>query len=71
MSFDPNWKLSPVDALAVHLKVALTRRSVSWGTALFTDEQWAEMCQEIIDGVNGDKTADALIIAQSDLDACA
>lgn len=46
--FQPDWRLPPPDALAVVLRLALLRRGVSFGDALATDEQWSEMCSEII-----------------------
>ena len=46
--FQPSWRLDPPDALAVVIRIALHRRGVVWGDALATDEQWHEMCAEII-----------------------
>lgn len=46
--FQPDWRLRLPDALAVVLRIALHRRGVKLGDALATDEQWSEMCAEII-----------------------
>jgi hypothetical protein len=46
--FHPDWRLDPPDALAVVMRIALHRRGVEFGDALATDEQWSDMCSEII-----------------------
>lgn len=52
--FEPDWRLPPPDALATIMRIALHRRGVKWGDALATDEQWTEMCGEIIDQMEHD-----------------
>lgn len=63
--FNPNWKLLPADELAVHLKLALTRRSVEWGETLHTDEQWSEMSGEILEGLRNDAIETPTITVRS------
>ena len=46
--FQPDWRLAPSGALATVLQIALHRRGVMVGDKLETDEQWDEMCSEII-----------------------
>lgn len=60
--FQPDWRLPPPDALAVHIKIALHRRGVSWGDKLSTDEQWRQMCVEIISGIVYDRISPMMIV---------
>lgn len=48
VGFSPDWKLPRRDELAIAFRIALTKRGVTWGETLHTDEQWAEMADEII-----------------------
>lgn len=49
--FQPDWRLDAPDALATHLRIALHRRGVECRENLATDEQWREMCVEIIEAM--------------------
>ena len=46
--FQPDWRLDQPAALANVLQISLHRRGVRFGDMLSTDEQWAEMCEDII-----------------------
>lgn len=52
--FEPDWKLPPRDELAIAIRLSLTRRGIEWGDNLATDEQWAEMADEIIETLERD-----------------
>ena len=52
--FEPDWKLPRRDELAVAIRISLTRRGVTGCENLQTDEQWAEMADEIIDALETD-----------------
>ena len=52
IAFDLDWKLEPVDAVAVRLSLALTKHIPGWPGA--TDEQLTEVAQDIIDSLSPD-----------------
>jgi hypothetical protein len=52
--FELDWKLPRRDELAIAIRISLTRRGVTWGENLHTDEQWAEMADEIIETLETD-----------------
>jgi hypothetical protein len=60
--FQPDWRLPPQDALATHIQLALTRRGISLAGKLDTDEQWSQMCLEIVNGLSQDAISPCVIV---------
>jgi len=52
--FEPDWRLSIPQVLATHIKLALTRRGISWSGSLDTDERWEELGLEVCNGLKSD-----------------
>lgn len=60
--FQPDWRLPPQDALAVHIRIALQRRGIDWKGKLDTDERWSRIGLEIINGLMRDTISPCKIV---------
>lgn len=64
LPFQPDWRLEPPDALATVLRIAMLRRGIEWGETLATDDQWHDMCAEIIDQMEHDEISPIWFVPQ-------
>lgn len=62
--FQPDWRLDPPDAMAIHVRMALHRRGIKWGEALAADEQWSDLCADIIEGMAKDHISPIVLLEQ-------
>jgi hypothetical protein len=60
--FEPDWRLSPHEALATHVRIALHRRGIGCAGKLDTDEQWSQMCLEILKGLANDRISPCRLV---------